>query len=67
MLGVKELKQKLGNQLNWHGSRIDFLAKFMLALIAVRTVNLAEIAIAFAGQAQVDSKYNRLQRFFKRI
>lgn len=65
MLGVKELKQELGNVLNWHGSRIDFLAKFMLALIAVRTVNLAEIATAFAGQAQVDSKYKRLQRFFK--
>ena len=65
MLGVKELKQVLGNVLNWHGSRLDFLAKFMLALIAVRTVNLAEIATAFAGHAKVDSKYKRLQRFFK--
>ena len=65
MLGVKELKQELSNLLNWHGSRIDFLAKFMLALIAVRTVNLSEIAVAFAGQAQIDSKYKRLQRFLK--
>ena len=67
MLGVKELKQKLGNQLNWHGSRIDFLAKFMLALIAVRTVNLAEIALGFGGRAQVDSNYKRLQRFLKKF
>ena len=65
MLGVKELKQKLSNILNWNGKRIDFLARFMLALISVRTVNLAEIALAFGGQAQVESKYKRLQRFLK--
>ena len=64
MLGVKELKQELCNVLNWNGSRLDFLVKFMLALIAVRTVNLAEIATGFAGHAQVESKYKRLQRFF---
>jgi len=65
MQGVKELKQKLGNLLNWHGSRLDFLAKFILSLIQVRTVNLAEIATAFPGNAKVDSHYKRLQRFFQ--
>lgn len=65
MQGVKELQQELSNLLNWHGSRLDFLAKFILSLIKVRTVNLAEIATAFPGPAKVESHYKRLQRFFR--
>ena len=65
MQGVKELQQELGKLLNWHGSRLDFLAKFILSLIKVRTVNLAEIATAFPGPAKVESHYKRLQRFFR--
>jgi hypothetical protein len=48
----------------WHKSRIDCLAKIVLALFQVRTVNLSEIALAMYGKAQVSSNYRRLQRFF---
>jgi Transposase DDE domain len=65
MKGVKELKAELGKSLDWHGSRLDFLAKFILALFKVKTVNLVQVATAFAGRAKVDSHYNRLQRFFR--
>lgn len=41
------------------------LAQFLLALFKVRSVNLAELATGFGGQAQVDSHYKRLQRFFR--
>ncbi|MBK8752435.1 MAG: IS4 family transposase [Candidatus Competibacteraceae bacterium] len=40
-------------------------AHFLLALFKVRSVNLAELATGFGGQAQVDSHYKRLQRFFR--
>ena len=35
----------------------------ILSLIGVRTVNLREIAVAFAGDSKLDSKYRRLRRF----
>jgi hypothetical protein len=65
MKSVKELKKELGKSLDWHGSRLDFLAKFILALFKVKTVNLAQVATAFPGRAKVESHYKRLQRFFR--
>jgi hypothetical protein len=65
MKGIKELKAELGKSLDWHGSRLDFLAKFILALFKVKTVNLAQVATAFPGRAKVDSHCKRLQRFFR--
>ncbi len=62
---VWELKAVLAEHLPWHGARIDFLARFLLALFKVRSVNLAELATGFGGKAQVDSHYKRLQRFFR--
>lgn len=61
----KDLRQELSNHLNWNKTRLDFLANFLLALITVRTINLAEIAMAFYGKAKVASHYKRLQRFFR--
>ena len=61
---VHELSSVLAEHLDWHGARISFLANFILALLKVRTVNLAQLAIAFSGCAKVSSNYKRLQRFF---
>ena len=61
------LKQALGQHLDWHGARLDFLARFLLALFVVRTVNLAEIATAFSARAKPQSSYRRLQRFFQQF
>lgn len=62
---IHKLKAVLAEHLPWHGARIDFLAQFLLALLKVRSVNLAELATGFGGHAQVDSHYKRLQRFFR--
>ena len=62
---IHELKAALSEHLPWHGARIAFLAQFLLALLKVRSVNLAELATGFGGKAKVDSHYKRLQRFFR--
>ncbi|MEI2770258.1 MAG: hypothetical protein V9G98_22340 [Candidatus Competibacter sp.] len=62
---VGELKAVRAEHLPWHGARIGFLARFLLALFKVRSVNLAELATGFGGTAQVASHYKRLQRFFR--
>lgn len=51
--------------LPWHRSRLVCLCSTILALIHVRTVNLAELAVVFAGKASVASNYKRLQRFVR--
>ncbi len=65
MSEVQLLKNKLAPLLNWHGARIDFLAKFLIAIIKVSTVNLTHIAAAFSGKAETDSNYKRIYRFLK--
>ncbi|WP_084684842.1 IS4 family transposase [Methylohalobius crimeensis] len=62
---VSALRAVLAEHLPWHGARLNFLAQFLLALFQVRSVNLAELATAFRGKAQVASHYKRLQRFFR--
>ena len=62
---VHSLSRELKAYLPWHQARINFLSQFLIALIQVRTVNLTEIALAFSGQAQANSAYKRLQRFFR--
>jgi len=41
------------------------VTRFLLALYAVRTVNLSILATAFSGHAQEESNYKRLQRFLR--
>lgn len=60
-----DLKAALSEHLPWHGARIGFLAQFLLALLKVRSVSLAELATGFGGKAKVESHYKRLQRFFR--
>ena len=62
---VQFLKEQLTSCLQWNKARIDFLAKFIISIIKVRTVNLVEIASSFSGFATIDSHYKRLQRFFR--
>ena len=65
MSEISLLQSTLKSHLPWHGARLNFLAQLLIALFRVKTVNLAEIASAFVGQAQQDSHYKRLQRFFR--
>jgi hypothetical protein len=49
MADVHKLERVLGKTLTWNKARINFLAKFLIAIIQVRTVNLSEIGNSFAG------------------
>ena len=64
MKQISELVSILNGYFGWNKARMDCFAKMLLSLFAVRTVNLSEIAVGFAGKAQKDSNYRRLQRFF---
>ncbi|MEO1342096.1 MAG: IS4 family transposase, partial [Cyanobacteria bacterium J06635_13] len=62
---INLLRQTLKPHLGWHGARLSFLALFLIALLRVKTINLTELATGFRSQAQTDSSYKRLQRFFR--
>ena len=64
MEALDKLTTSLNGYLNWNKARITCLANMLLAMIAVKTVNLREIAVAFQGDALCDSRYKRLCRFF---
>jgi hypothetical protein len=65
MAEEKILTQILEERLPWNKSRIKLMAKFLIALIQVRTVNLVEIANAFSGKTKEESNYKRIQRFLR--
>jgi hypothetical protein len=53
----------LQHHLQWNAARLAFVSTFLIALMRVKTVNLAEIATGFSGEAKVASHYKRIQRF----
>lgn len=59
------LAEQLQAQFPWHYARIKFLAAFILAVLALTTVNLSKLANALNGKTKRQSNYRRLQRFFK--
>ncbi len=64
-MDIYSLEQILSENLNWNRARIKFLARFLVALFQVQTVNLAKIACVFAGSALIASNYKKLQRFLR--
>ncbi|HHT0595085.1 TPA: hypothetical protein ACTXXA_003738 [Legionella anisa] len=61
---ISELIEILGQQLDWHKSRLDCFGQMLLALFMVRSVNLSEIALAMPGEVLIESRYKRIKRFF---
>nr|WP_286392365.1 hypothetical protein [Pseudanabaena mucicola] len=49
------------NGMEWNGARLAFVSMFLIALMRVKTVNLAEIATGFRGKAKVESYYQDLR------
>lgn len=66
MSQASDLKSVLRTHFQWHGARLTFMALFIRALFQVKTVNLAELAVALNPQVDTGSNYRRLQRFFGR-
>ncbi len=65
MADIRSLERTLLDNLPWNKARIKFVARFLLALYAMRTVNLSILATAFSGHAKEESNYKRLQRFMR--
>jgi hypothetical protein len=65
MASIRPLEQTLAENVDWNKARINFLAKFLIALIQVCSVNLTEIATVFPGRAKQASHYKRIQRFLR--
>lgn len=65
MADIRSLERTLAETVDWNKARINFLAKFLMALIQVRSVNLVEVASVFAGRAKPQSHYKRIQRFLR--
>lgn len=65
MASIRPLERTLAENIDWNKARINFLAKFLIALIQVRSVNLTEIASVFLGRAKEESHYKRIQRFLR--
>ena len=55
----------LKTHLDWHGARLNFLARFILALLQVRSVSFPRLASGLSTQAKSRSNYIRVQRFFR--
>ena len=64
-MDIYSLEQILAQNLSWNRARIKFLARFLVALFQVQTVNLAKIACVFSSRAKMASNYKRLQRFLR--
>lgn len=64
-MDIYSFEQILSENLTWNRCRIKFLARFLVALFQVQTVNLAKIACVFAGRAKIASNYKKLQRFLR--
>jgi hypothetical protein len=65
MTDIRSLEQTLLDNLPWNKARIKFVARFLLALYAMRTVNLSILATALSGHAKDESNYKRIRRFMR--
>lgn len=61
---TSELSTTLNETFKWNKARINFFVKMLMALFATRTVNLDRLADGIASDADKESRYRRLQRFF---
>lgn len=62
---ISEIRAQLRPHMGWHGARLSFVALFLVALFRAKTVNLAELATVWDGNAAEASNYKRMQRFFR--
>jgi hypothetical protein len=65
MADIRLLERTLQHNVAWNKARINFVAKFLIALIQVKSVNLVEVATVFSGSAEPASHYKRRQRFLR--
>lgn len=65
MADIRPLERVLAENVTWNKARRNFLAKFIIALIQVKTVSLVQVSCVMSGRATPDSHYKRCQRFLR--
>lgn len=65
MADIRPLERTLAETVTWNKARRNFLVKFIIALIQVKTVSLVQISAVMSGRATPDSHYKRCQRFLR--
>lgn len=65
MAEISSLERSISENVTWNKARINFLSKFIIALIQVKTVSLVQICSVMSGRAKQDSHYKRCQRFLR--
>ncbi|HYE65528.1 MAG TPA: hypothetical protein VD966_08095 [Pyrinomonadaceae bacterium] len=63
MADIRLLERTLAENVAWNKARRNFLAKFVFALIQVKTISLVQISAVRPGRATQDSRYKPDQRF----
>jgi len=58
------LQELLQQHLPWHKARVNFTARFVIALFKMGCVNFTQLALVLNPSVGVASNYRRLQRFF---
>ena len=67
MHNSKELQRKIQGHLPMHGARINFMTRFVMALIVVRGVTLSTVASALNPKVLPESNEKRIKRFFNEV
>ncbi len=65
MADIRSLERTLAENVTWNKARRNFLAKFVVALVQVKTVSLVQISAVMSGRAKQDSHDKRCQRFLR--
>ena len=63
----KELSAKIQVYLPLHGARLNFIARFIMAVIVVRGVTLSTVASALNPHVLLESNEKRIKRFFGEV
>jgi hypothetical protein len=61
----KPVQHALQAHFHLDARRLEFIARFIIALLKVRTVDLAQIAVALNGRALLESNTKRARRFLE--
>jgi len=64
---LKSLTQYLGEHLSLSFSRLDCLSGIIFGLLQCESVRLSDLSARMCGDANISSKYRRLQRFFPEL
>lgn len=64
---INTLTNKLSPHIALSKSRLETLCCMVIGMASARTVNLTHLASEMPGEAQINSNYRRLQRFFQHV